>query len=471
MKRKKKKERFIIPSLSVSAYASEGKCVARHEELVVFVEKAVPGDIADVEIHKKKSSYAEGKAVNIISPSVHRVTPLCEHFGTCGGCKWQDLAYEKQIEYKQQQVVETLKRIGKVELPPVSPIIGSEEKYYYRNKLEYTFTNRRWITVDEVAAGGDIKDPKALGFHVPGMFDKVLDINTCHLQPDLSNDIRLAVKHFCLEHNYDFYDIRPQEGYMRNLIIRNTLNDQWMVIVVFKTDDYPTRHALLDFLQRKFPQITSLNYVINPKKNDTISDLEVINFSGIPYLIEEMEDLKFRVGPKSFYQTNSRQAYILYKLTRQLAGLTGNEIVYDLYTGTGTIANFVARNAKKVIGIEYIEDAVKDAFENSRINNIDNTFFLSGDMKEVFTSALFHEHGHPDVVITDPPRAGMHEDVVKKILEASPEKVVYVSCNPATQARDLEMMKEQYDVRAVQPVDMFPHTFHVENIVLLVKKK
>ena len=467
---KKRKQLPLLEKVPVTGVAAEGKAIARVDGMTVFVPYAVPGDVADIQITKKKSNYAEGKVTRFESFSENRADPFCEHFGTCGGCKWQILPYGEQLKYKQKQVEDNLTRIGKVELPEISPILGAPETTFYRNKLEFTFSDKRWLTEKEISSGSEPRQMDALGFHIPGMFDKVLDINKCWLQDDLSNQIRNAARDFCLKNKFSFFDLRNQSGLMRTLILRNTSVGEWMVIVVFYEDDAEKREMLLNFLAGKFPQITSLLYIINRKANDTITDQEVICWKGREYIVEEMEGLQFKIGPKSFYQTNSRQAYSLYKVAREFAGLSGSERVYDLYTGTGTIANFVARNAGKVIGIEFVEEAIEDARKNSRNNNIENTSFFAGDMRKILTVDFIREHGRPDVIITDPPRAGMHDDVIGAILFAEPQRIVYVSCNPATQARDLNLLDSKYRVTRVQPVDMFPHTHHVENVALLERR-
>ena len=467
---KKRKQLPLLEKVPITGVAAEGKAIARVDGMTVFVPFAVPGDVADIQITKKKSNYAEGKVTRFESFSENRADPFCEHFGTCGGCKWQILPYGEQLKYKQKQVEDNLTRIGKVELPEISPILGAPETTFYRNKLEFTFSDKRWLTEKEISSGSELRQMDALGFHIPGMFDKVLDINKCWLQDDLSNQIRNAAREFCLKNNFSFFDLRNQSGLMRTLILRNTSVGEWMVIVVFYEDDAEKREMLLNFLAGKFPQITSLLYIINRKANDTVTDQEVICWKGREYIVEEMEGLQFKIGPKSFYQTNSRQAYSLYKVAREFAGLSGSERVYDLYTGTGTIANFVARNAGKVIGIEFVEEAVEDARKNSRNNNIENTSFFAGDMRKILTEDFIREHGRPDVIITDPPRAGMHDDVIGAILFAEPQRIVYVSCNPATQARDLNLLDSKYRVARVQPVDMFPQTHHVENVVLLERR-
>ena len=455
--------------VEITDVAAEGKAIGKVDEKVVFVPFVAPGDIVDIKITRKKKNYLEGKAVNFHKHSDKKIKPFCEHFGTCGGCKWQHLKYKDQLFYKQNQVEDNLKRIGKLELPEISNIIGSSKIVYYRNKLEFTFSNRKWLT--EISKEIDFSEINmdALGFHIPGMFDRVLDIENCYLQSSVSNDIRNSVKSFAIENNYSFYDIRKNEGFLRNLIIRSTTTNDLMVILSIAQNDKTKIENLLKFISEKFPQITSLMYVINEKKNDTISDLKIELYKGNPYIFEEMENLKFKIGPKSFYQTNSEQAYNLYKIVRDFAGLKGNEIVYDLYTGTGTIVNFISKSAKKVIGIESIPEAIDDAKLNSEINNIKNTDFYAGDILDVMNDEFISLHGNPNIVITDPPRAGMHKKVVEQILKILPEKIVYVSCNPATQARDLELMKENYLIEKVQPVDMFPHTHHVENVVLLVR--
>ncbi len=430
----------------------------------------VPGDIVDVQVTRKRKSFLEGFVVKTHKLSELRVEPFCPHFGICGGCKWQNLPYEMQLKFKQQEVIDNLERIGKVELQNISPILGSAQTTLYRNKLEFTFSSKRFLTREEIGQDTDIERTPALGFHVPGLFDKVVDIDTCYLQGGFSNEIRNFIKRYALEHGLKFFDIRNQEGFLRTLIIRTSSTGEIMVVLAFFHEDRENREALLDALRQQFPQISSLMYVINEKANDTLTDQEIIRYAGKDHIFEEMEGLKFKIGPKSFYQTNSEQAYNLYSRTRELAGLTGKETVYDLYTGTGTIANFVAGKAAKVIGIEYVPEAIEDAKINSELNSITNTVFYAGDMKDVLNDDFIAAHGHPDVIITDPPRAGMHPDVVATILKAAPDRIVYVSCNSATQARDLHLMDAQYKVMAVQSVDMFPHTHHVENIVLLHKR-
>jgi 23S rRNA (uracil1939-C5)-methyltransferase len=468
--RRNKKNKPFFEKVLVTDIGAEGKAIAKADEMVIFLSNAVPGDVVDIQVTKLRKRYAEGKVVSYSELSQVRSVPFCEHFGVCGGCKWQNLPYDQQLFYKQKQVSDQLQRIGKIELPEIFSIIGSQKTTYYRNKLEFTFSNRRWLTANEMSDGPEKIAEGALGFHIPGLFDKVLDIKKCWLQTDQSNQIRNTVRAYALENNLEFFDIRQQHGFLRNMIIRTSSTGQLMVIVSFYKEMEQEREALLNMLHETFPQITSLMYVINEKGNDTITDQEIIVFKGVDHIFEEMEGLRFKIGPKSFYQTNSEQAYELYKVTREFAQLTGNEVVYDLYTGTGTIANFVASNAQKVIGIEYVPEAIEDAKINSSINNITNTQFFAGDMKKILSSDFIEKHGKPDVIITDPPRAGMDLPVVEMIMAASPGKIVYVSCNPATQARDLEMLDSGYRVEKVQPVDMFPHTHHVENVVLLLKK-
>lgn len=470
---RKKKELPLLEKVTITDVAAEGKAVAKVNELVIFVPYVVPGDVVDLQVKRKKNHYAEAVAVKFHEKSPLRTEPFCSHFGVCGGCKWQCLSYEEQLKYKQKQVFDNLTRIGKVELPEFRPILGSEKTRFYRNKLEFTFSNKRWLTEEEVKQDVKYDQMNAVGFHIPGAFDKVLAIDKCWLQDDISNQIRNAVRDYAYAHNFPFFDLRTQEGLLRNIMIRTSSTGELMVVLQCKvTDDEGRRkmEEILQFMVDSFPQITSLMYVINNKCNDTIGDLDVEVFKGNDHIFEEMEGLRFKVGPKSFYQTNSEQAYNLYKVAREFAGLTGNELVYDLYTGTGTIANFVARQARKVVGIEYVPEAIKDAKVNSALNGIDNTLFYAGDMKDILTNDFIAEHGRPDVIITDPPRAGMHNDVIDVILAAEPKRIVYVSCNPATQARDLQLLDGKYKVTAVQPVDMFPHTHHVENVVQLKRR-
>lgn len=464
---RKNKPLPTLENFEITGVAAEGKSLGRWNDLVVFIPYGAPGDIVDLRITRKKHSFAEGQIARMVTPSPLRVEPFCEHFGVCGGCKWQHLPYESQLQYKQQQVVDALQRIAKVDIPPINPILGSAQTRHYRNKLEFTFSNKSWLTTEQMRSGEVFDDRNALGFHIPGSFDKVLDIKRCWLQADISNDIRLFLRDYAIGQGYSFYDIRNNQGLLRTIMIRTASTGELMLVVVFGEDNPAAIHDVMSALRDRFPQITSLMYVVNLKCNDSIADQDIRLFSGRDYIEEEMEGLRFRVGPKSFYQTNSRQAYELYKVARRMAGLTGSELVYDLYTGTGTIANFVARQARQVIGIEYVADAIDDARLNSRVNGIDNTLFFAGDMKDVLTDAFIQEHGRPDVMIVDPPRAGMHPDVVQVILNAAPQRIVYVSCNPATQARDLAMLDVKYRVREIQPVDMFPHTHHVENVVCL----
>ncbi|HUM89419.1 MAG TPA: 23S rRNA (uracil(1939)-C(5))-methyltransferase RlmD [Prolixibacteraceae bacterium] len=465
-----RKNKPFFENVLITDIGAEGMAIAKVDDLVVFVPQVIPGDVCDLQVTRQRKRFYEAKVVRINNYSDDRVTPFCTHFGVCGGCKWQNLPYEKQLFYKQKQVSDQLSRIGKVELPEIAPIIGSEKTTFYRNKLEFTFSNQRWLTTEEISRQGDIAREGALGFHIPGLFDKVLNIETCWLQSDLSNAIRNQIRKYAVSNGLDFFDIRNQQGFLRNIIIRTSSTGEVMLIVVFYQEDVEKRKGLLNMITEKFPGITSLLYVINTKGNDTITDQEIITYKGNAFIFEQMEGLRFKIGPKSFYQTNSEQAYNLYKVARDFAQLTGNEIVYDLYTGTGTIANFVARFAKKVVGIEYVPEAIDDAVINSSLNGIENTLFFAGDMKKVLSASFIETHGRPDVIITDPPRAGMDAPVVETILSAAPKRIVYVSCNPATQARDLLLLDEKYRVAAVQPVDMFPHTHHVENVVLLIKR-
>lgn len=470
----------LLENITIESVAAEGKCIFHYDDKVVFVPFCVPGDVVDVQITKKKHSFMEGRVERIISYSKVRETPMCEHFGICGGCKWQNLPYEEQLKAKQQQVFDQLTRIGKVELPPFQPILGSVKTKEYRNKLEFGCANKRWYTKEEIAAlppkeegqEGNLSE-SAIGFHITGAFDKIYPIKKCWLMDDLHNEIRNEISRYAKEKSISFYDIRAQHGLLRDLMMRNSNTGEFMLLVQFHYDEEGDEQKAMQLLQHiadTFPQITSLIYVDNQKGNDTFGDLELTTFKGTDFIYETMEDLKFKVGPKSFYQTNTDQAYHLYCVARSFAQLTGGELVYDLYTGTGTIANFVAHQAKQVIGIEYVPEAIEDAKENSHVNGINNTLFYAGDMKDILTDDFIQEHGQPDVIITDPPRAGMHADVVKVILNAAPKRIVYVSCNPATQARDLQLMDADYKVTAVQPVDMFPHTPHVENVVLLERR-
>ena len=470
---RKKKELPLLEKVTITDVAAEGKALAKVNDLVIFVPYVVPGDVVDLQIKRKKNHYAEAVAVKFHEYSPERAEPFCQHYGVCGGCKWQCLSYENQIKYKQKQVFDNLTRIGKVELPEFMPILGSEKTRFYRNKLEFTFSNKRWLTEEEVKQDVKYDQMNAVGFHIPGAFDKVLAIEKCWLQDDISNQIRNAIRGYAYAHELEFFNLRTQEGMLRNMMVRTSSTGELMVLLqckIVNDTQLAQMKELLQYVGDTFPQITSLLYVINNKCNDTIGDLDVEVFKGNDHIYEEMEGLRFKVGPKSFYQTNSEQAYNLYKVARDFAGLTGNELVYDLYTGTGTIANFVARRARKVVGIEYVPEAIEDAKVNSQINGIENTLFYAGDMKDILTQDFINEHGRPDVIITDPPRAGMHNDVIDVLLFAEPRRIVYVSCNPATQARDLQLLDAKYKVTAVQPVDMFPHTHHVENVVLLEKR-
>ncbi len=460
----------LLEKVEITAIASEGKALGRVDDKVVFVPMLVPGDVVDIQVTRKRKNFMEGYVVKQHVYSDLRIEPRCSHFGVCGGCKWQHLPYEKQLEFKQQQVKDNFNRLGKFEVPEIYEILASKDQYYYRNKLEFTFSNKRWMTKEEIGTEQDIKQRNALGFHIPGMFDKILDIDNCYLQSEISDKIRNSVREYALVNNLGFHDIREHKGLLRTLIIRNSSIGELMVIVNLHQEDVKAREGLLNHIKDSFPEITSLMYVINHKPHDSIGDLEVKLYSGQDHIIEVMEDLKFRVGPKSFYQTNTHQAYELYKVVREFAGLKGDEIVYDLYTGTGTIANFVAGSAAKVVGLEYVPEAIEDARVNSKLNGITNTFFFTGDMKDILDVDFVEKNGHPDVIICDPPRPGMHEAVVKTILKVNPEKLVYVSCNPATQARDITLLAEAYNVEKVQPVDMFPQTHHVENVVLLSRK-
>lgn len=471
---RKKKQLPLLEKVTITDVAAEGMALARVNDMVVFVPYVVPGDVVDLQVKRKKHSYAEAVAVHFHEYSPTRAVPFCQHYGVCGGCKWQVLPYEEQIKYKQKQVEANLRRIGKIELPEITPILGSAKTQFYRNKLEFTFSNKRWLTEEEVAQEVKYDQMNAVGFHIPGAFDKVLAIEKCWLQDDISNRIRNAMRDYAYGKGLSFFNLRTQEGLLRNLMIRTSSTGELMVLLqcnVTCAEEEEQMKGLLQYVADGFPEITSLLYVINNKCNDTIGDLDVHVFRGNDHIFEEMEGLRFKVGPKSFYQTNSEQAYNLYKIARSYAGLTGNELVYDLYTGTGTIANFVSRQARKVVGIEYVPEAIEDAKVNSAINGIENTLFYAGDMKDILTRDFIEEHGRPDVIITDPPRAGMHNDVIDAILFAAPKRIVYVSCNPSTQARDLQLLDKDYRVAAVQPVDMFPHTHHVENVVLLERRE
>lgn len=470
---RKKKELPILERITITDVAAEGKALAKVNDLVIFVPFVVPGDIVDLQVKKKKHHYCEAVAIKFHEYSNLRSEPFCPHFGICGGCKWQCLPYDEQIKYKQKQVIDNLTRIGKIELNNVLPILGSNKTIEYRNKLEFGFSNKRWLTQEEIAGGQEFTQKNAVGFHTTGSFDKILPIEQCRLMDNINNRIRNAVRDYGYEHNLSFYDLREHSGLLRNMMIRNSNTGELMVVMQFcimNDNEQKEAENVMHFLSEEFPEITSLLYVNNKKFNDTIGDQEVIVYKGNDHIFLQMEELKFKVGPKSFYQTNTEQAYELYKVARDFAGLTGNELVYDLYTGTGTIANFVAKHSRKVIGIEYVPEAIEDAKINSQINDIDNTLFFAGDMKDILNKDFIEEYGQPDVIITDPPRAGMHKDVIDTILFAEPQRIVYVSCNPATQARDLALLNEKYKVMGVRPVDMFPHTQHVENVVLLEKR-
>ncbi len=466
---KRNREEQILENLKIESIAAEGKCIAHVDGMVVFVEYAVPGDVVNARVMRKKKNFAEARIIEIVKPSEYRQKPFCGHFGICGGCRWQLIPYQMQLDSKRQQVADQFKHIGHLSFPEVSPTIGSDKTEFYRNKLEFTASDKRWILPDEDPEGLPEDSRQGLGFHVGKFFDKVLDIRKCYLQPEPSNAIRLYIKQYAIEHGIPFYNIRENTGIFRNMFVRTTDDGQVMLIVCFAAD-FEGREAMLDAIAEEFPQITSLYYIINSKLNDSIGDQECILYRGDEAIYETMEGLRFRIGPKSFYQTNNGQALKLYSVAREFAALSGSEVVYDLYTGTGTIAQFVSRRASKVIGIEYVPEAIEDAKINARGNGIDNCEFFAGDMKDILTDEFIAEHGHPDVIIADPPRAGMHPDVIATILNAAPERIVYVSCNPASQARDLEALCAKYEITAVQPVDMFPHTTHVENVCRLVLK-
>ena len=470
---RKRKPLPILTDILITDVAAEGKAIAKVDNLVIFVPYVVPGDVVDLQIKRKKHSYAEAEAIAIKKYSELRAKPFCKHFGVCGGCKWQCLPYEEQLRFKQKQVADNLTRIGKIELPEMLPILGSKHVARYRNKLEFGFSNKKWLTSEQVASGVQFDCMDAVGFHIPGAFDKILDIEECHLMDDINNRLRNGIRAYALAHGLTFFDLRQQTGLLRNMMLRTSATGEIMLLMQFcmrGADDEAQAKALLEHLHATFPEVTSLLYVNNTKCNDTIGDLDVITFAGTPFIYETMEGLRFKVGPKSFYQTNTEQAYELYKVARNFAALTGDELVYDLYTGTGTIANFVARQARQVVGIEYVPEAIEDAKVNAALNGLDNTLFYAGDMKDILTTGFIERHGKPDVIITDPPRAGMHADVVNAILFAAPRRIVYVSCNPATQARDLALFDTDYRVTKVQPVDMFPQTHHVENVVCLERR-
>ena len=477
MKMRKPKQEIILADVEITDAGSEGNAIARVDNMVVFVPFVVPGDVVDIKVYKKKKNYAEGRAVAIKKLSPLRSEVRCPHFGTCGGCRWQNMDYAEQLKYKHKQVVDNLERLGKIDTTNISPICGSDNIFYYRNKLEYTFSNRPWISTEDINNPDFVPQPNALGFHIPGLFDKILDIEHCALQENFSNEIRLTIKEYALQNNLEFYDIRNHTGYLRNIVIRNTSIGEWMLVVIVAKNQPELLMPMMEFLHQRFPQITSLQYIVNEKLNDSYTDLDVVTYSGNDYVVENMpayrgegNPLEFKIGPKSFYQTNSAQAYKLYSFAADFADLQGNEVVYDLYTGTGTIANFVACLCSKVVGVEYVEDAILDARHNSQRNGITNTVFYAGDMAKVLTEDFVSQNGKPDVVITDPPRAGMHEKVVEQLLKAAPRKIVYISCNPATQARDVMLLSDKYAVGRIQPVDMFPHTQHVENVVELILK-
>ena len=470
---RKRKPLPILTDILITDVAAEGKAIAKVDNLVIFVPYVVPGDVVDLQIKRKKHSYAEAEAIAIKKYSELRAKPFCKHFGVCGGCKWQCLPYEEQLRFKQKQVWDNLTRIGKIELPEMMPILGSKHVARYRNKLEFGFSNKKWLTSEQVASGVQFDCMDAVGFHIPGAFDKILDIEECHLMDDINNRLRNGIRAYALAHGLTFFDLRQQTGLLRNMMLRTSATGEIMLLMQFcmrGADDEAQAKALLEHLHAAFPEVTSLLYVNNTKCNDTIGDLDVQTFAGTPFIYETMEGLRFKVGPKSFYQTNTEQAYELYKVARNFAALTGDELVYDLYTGTGTIANFVARQARQVVGIEYVPEAIEDAKVNAALNGLDNTLFYAGDMKDILTTGFIERHGKPDVIITDPPRAGMHADVVNAILFAAPRRIVYVSCNPATQARDLALFDTDYRVTKVQPVDMFPQTHHVENVVCLERR-
>ena len=463
----RKKPLPVLRGVTIVDIGSEGNAIAKVDDMVLFVPGMIPGDVVDVRVTKKKKRYMEGVALEVITPSPERIKPPCPHFGVCGGCRWQHLPYERQLFYKAKQVTDNLTRIGHISIGGVDPILGSEKIYGYRNKLEFTFSDKRWLTREEMNSDREPLREDALGFHIPGQFDKVLDIKECLLQAEPSNAIRNAVRRFAHKNAFPFFNLREQAGFLRNLVVRTTSAGEVMVIVVFFLDERQRIEKLMSYLAGEFPQITSLFYIVNTKKNDSLADQNPVHYSGSEFLTEEMDGLKFRIGPKSFFQTNTGQSQRLYRIAGEFAQLTGKETVYDLYTGTGTIANFLAPSADKVVGIEYIDEAIRDAAVNSQINGIGNTDFFAGDIRAVMNPGFFEVHGKPDVIVTDPPRSGMHEDVVRTMIEASPSRIVYISCNPATQARDVAILSERYRVDAVQPVDMFPQTHHVENVVLL----
>lgn len=465
-----RKNKPFYENVLITDIGAEGKAIARIDGMVIFTTHVIPGDVVDLQVIKKRKNYSEAKVINLVKGSDERVASFCEYFGVCGGCKWQYLPYEKQLFYKQKQVADQLRRIGHLQLPEIMPIIGSKKDTFYRNKLEFSFSNTRWLSTEEISEGKEITQSNALGFHIPGLFDKIIDIGKCWLQPEPSNAVRNFVRDYALKKNLDFFDIRNQKGFLRNMIIRTASSGENMLILSFFYENKEKRESLLQAVADRFPELDSLMFVINSKANDTIMDQDILTYKGRDHIFEEMEGLRFKIGPKSFYQTNSEQAWKLYQVVRQFAELTGNETVYDLYTGTGTIANFIASRAAKVIGIDFVPEAIEDARVNATLNQIDHTLFFAGDMKNILTETFIREQGKPDVIITDPPRAGMHDDVIQTILNTQPERIVYVSCNPATQARDLSLMNELYQISRVQPVDMFPHTHHVENVVQLIRR-
>jgi len=466
----RKKKLPILENIEIVDIAAEGNSIARVDDMILFIPGMIPGDVVDVQVTRKRRKFMEGYAVTIKKKSELRTDPFCNHFGICGGCRWQHLPYVKQLEYKQKQVADNLQRIGKLEFPLINPIIGSEKHQYYRNKLEFTFSETRWLSEAEIKSEAAIMDRRALGFHIPGKFDRVLDIERCYLQDDMTNRIRNEIRSYTLNNNFSYYHHRENIGLMRNLIIRNTLSGEWMVIVVFRDNDRGKIELLMTHIVRQFPDLTSVFYVINPKLNDTIFDLDMQLFAGRDHILEEIDGLQFKIGPKSFFQTNTQQARQLYKIALEFAELNGTEVVYDLYTGTGTIANYVARDCRKVIGIESVKEAIEDAKTNAELNQITNVRFFAGDMKEVLIPDFILREGKPDVIITDPPRAGMHQSVIQTLLMILPSRIVYVSCNPATQARDIQLLSGRYTVKAIQPVDMFPHTWHIESVARLEKR-
>ena len=470
MRKQNRRKPLFLENIEIIDTANKGKSVAKHDSRVIFVQGGVPGDICDITVFKRRKKFWEARIEKIHTLSVRRAEPKCEHFGTCGGCKWQNMNYTSQLEFKQNEVLNNLKRIGGIELPKHEEIIGSENEYFYRNKMEFTFSNKRWLTLEEIQSNTEIADKDALGFHVPGMFDKVIDLNNCYLQKEPSNSIRLSVKQFADKNGLSYFDIRNHEGLLRNLLIRTSSTNDLMVLVQFFEDDKKNINLLMEHIKISFPEITSLLYVINQKANDTMYDQDIICFNGKDHIMEEMDGLHFKIGAKSFFQTNSKQAKILYQKTKELAAITENDLVYDLYTGTGTIAQYVATSAKKVVGIDSVEEGIQAAYKNAELNNIENCTFYTGDMKEIFTDEFIAENGTPDVIITDPPRDGMHKKVVEQILKIGARRIVYISCNSATQARDLALMDNLYKVTQIQPVDMFPQTHHVENIVVLELK-